>query len=184
MGTMLDCKKVQPQLSEYVDGALDGDAAWSIKLHLATCAVCSRVESDIRGTAELLGRLPEMTPSSSFEAKLAARLADQVLQPRRPGLWSRLRDWWYDAPYARPMVGSAAALAALAPLLFLLPRTTVDQSNSKEIKVAAATNGSTLEQVWAEHASSDPFGDDSSLLLSATAQSGEGFGASDEPAHD
>lgn len=172
---MLDCKKVQPQLSEFVDGALDGDAAWSIKLHLATCAVCAKVEEELRGTADLLRSLPEIGPSASFEAKLAARLADQVLQPRRPSLADRLRDWWYDAPYARPAVTtSALALVALIPLVFF----TINRAPVGDAPLVGAPRGSTavakapantttLEQVWAEHTSSDPFGDDSSLLLTS-----------------
>ncbi|MBC8104888.1 MAG: zf-HC2 domain-containing protein [Cytophagales bacterium] len=172
METMLDCKKIQPRLSEYVDGALDGETTWSLKRHLSSCAVCSQVESDLRGTSSLLRSLPEAGPSLDFEARLAKRLADQVLEPRRAPLLDRLRDWWYDAPYARPAVTSGLAVAALLPIAFVAfggsraGRTDLPQPSPPGFTIANAVSGDpTLEQVWAEHASSDPLGDSSSLLL-------------------
>jgi hypothetical protein len=173
-----------------VDGALDGDMAWSIKLHLGGCAVCSRVEQELRGTANLLSALPGTTPSANFEAKLAARLADQVLQPRRPTVIDRLRDWWYDAPYARPaaLTSGAAALAAMIPLAIVGLHSEGASSQNPSVRnivsrpTAIGASTTTLEQVWAEHASSDPFGDDSSLLLASAPTPSDGQGTAATPA--
>ncbi|MES2461536.1 MAG: zf-HC2 domain-containing protein [Armatimonadota bacterium] len=190
MTSMLDCKKIQPRLSEYVDGALDGDTAWNFKLHLSSCGVCSRIESELRATTNLLRSLPEAGPSLDFEAKLAQRLADQVLQPRSPSLLDRMRDWWYDAPYARPAVTSGLAVAAILPAAFIVfgGRTAVTATKASTappaITTASATSGdSTMEQVWAEHASSDPLGDGSGLLLTPTSLQTDG-GTSSVPAPD
>src|SRR6476646_5558327 len=92
MATMLDCKKVQPLLSEYVDGVLPPDTGWDVKLHVASCAVCARVADELTATAKLLQSLPALEPSANFEAALAKRLADQVLTPARPTLGQRLTD--------------------------------------------------------------------------------------------
>jgi hypothetical protein len=169
---MLDCKKIQPRISEYVDGVLDGDTAWNLKLHLSSCGVCSQIESELRATTNLLRSLPEAGPSLDFEAKLAKRLADQVLQPRRPSVLARVRDWWYDAPYARPAVTSGLAVAAILPAAFIafggrtaVTHTEVPARTQAMTTANAATGDTTLEQVWAEHASSDPLGDSSGLLL-------------------
>jgi anti-sigma factor RsiW len=180
---MLDCKKIQPQLSEYVDGVVDQETAWSLKLHLSSCAVCSRIESELRATASLLRSLPEAGPSLDFDAKLAKRLADQVLQPRRVSLLDRMRDWWYEAPYARPAVTSGLAVAAIVPAAFFafggqtaVTRTSVSVGATSITTANAASGDVTLEQVWAEHASSDPLGDNSGLLLTPTSLSVDGGG--------
>ena len=188
MASMLDCKKIQGRLSEYVDSALDRETAWSIKLHLASCGVCSLVESELQATTSLLRSLPDVGPSANFDAKLAMRLADQVLQPRRASLLDRVRDWWYDAPYARPAVTSGLALAAVLPAAFLFlsghntaPSANLRPQSARITTASAATGDGTLEQVWAEHASSDPLGDNSGMLLTPTSLSTDGAGTSQSP---
>ena len=89
--TMLDCKTIQTQLSEYVDGTLSPPRAWEIKLHTASCAVCDQIVRDFRQTAHLLGDLEQKTPSLDFEAALARRIADRVLAPRPTTLWETVR---------------------------------------------------------------------------------------------
>ncbi len=182
---MLDCKKIQPRLSEYVDGAVDHETAWNLKMHLSSCGVCSRIESELRATAGLLRSLPEVGPSLDFEAKLSMRLADQVLQPRRVSLLDRMRDWWFDAPYARPAVTSGLAVAAILPAAFFAfgGRTAATGTGvsvqSAAVTAANASSGDvTLEQVWAEHASSDPLGDNSGLLLTPVSLTTDGSAAS------
>ena len=116
MATILDCKAVQPQISEYIDGAMDNaDAAWAIKLHLSSCAVCTQVAEDLTQTTRLLQALPGLDTSANFEAALARRLADQVLQPRRPSILDGVREWWSGLPSYRTAFASAAALAAVVP---------------------------------------------------------------------
>jgi anti-sigma factor RsiW len=177
---MLDCKKIQPRLSEYVDGTLDRETAWNLKLHLSSCGVCARVEGELRATAGLLRSLPEAGPSLDFEAKLAMRLADQVLQTRRASLLDRMRDWWFEAPYARPAVTSGLAVAAILPAAFFafggrtaVSGTTVPVRGVAVTTANAASSDVTLEQVWAEHASSDPLGDNSGLLLTPASLLGD-----------
>ena len=128
-----------------------------------------------------------------FESKLAKRLADQVLQPRRPTLVNRMRDWWYDAPYARPAVTSGLALAAMLPVAYIafggLHSAAVNSVNAvptPTTRVTTASAGSgdgALEQIWAEHTSSDPLGDNSGLLLTPTSLSVDG-GMTSQPASD
>ena len=186
MTSMLDCKKIQGLLSEYIDGAADRETAWDLKLHLSSCGVCSRIESELRATTNLLRSLPEMGPSLDFEAKLSQRLADQVLQPRHVSLLHRMRDWWYDAPYARPAVTSGLALAAILPAAFVVfgghpgvdrTHTTAPLPAITTASAASAASGdAALEQVWAEHASSDPLGDNSGLLLTSASLSSDESG--------
>lgn len=187
MSSMKDCSKVQPLLAEYVDGALADDSAWDVKLHVASCAVCSRIADDFRATSRLLGTLERAEPSASFEDNLARRLADLSLQPRRPATpWDRVRLWWSEQSAARrpAALASAAALAALLPLAVVIAgqraATVRTESGSGPRPVAAASAApdaapapaparteDTLRELWdghTEYASSMPLGDQAALL--------------------
>jgi anti-sigma factor RsiW len=176
MATILDCKKIQPLLSEYVDGTLPLDTAWEVKLHVASCGVCDRVAAELAATAALLQSLPTYEPSADFEAALAKRLADQVLTPKRPALGRRILEAssaWWSRPFVRPALASGVALAALVPTaLFLTHR---GGGNTRLVASPAATpavgESSTMDQLWREHtayASSQPLGDPAGLLSAAS----------------
>lgn len=181
MATMLDCKKIQPLLSEYVDGVLDGDTGWDVKLHLASCAVCTEVAGELRATAELLRSLPTREPSANFEAALAKRLADKVLTPHRPTLQDRLREWWVGTPRLRPVATSAAVMAAMLPLAFLVtlrdgtPRSADGRPGTEQAipstPKATTPGDATVNQLWSEHlsyASTEPLGNGGGMLLPTT----------------
>jgi acyl transferase domain-containing protein len=177
MASMMDCQKVQPLLSEYVDGTLDGDAAWGVKMHVASCAVCGRIADDFTATARLLGTLERREPSVNFEALLAGRLADIALKPATP--WQRLRAWWSDgaaAPARRPAVASAAALAALVPVAVVVfgqramaPGREAHPAVVSASPAAPADSAGALRDIWDDHtefSSSQPLGDQSGVLAS------------------
>jgi anti-sigma factor RsiW len=166
MATMLDCKKIQPQISEFIDGALDGDSAWAIKLHLASCSVCTLVADDLTRTIEVLRSLPDPAISAGFEAALARRLADQVLQPRRPSLLQRVGEWWAQ-PQLRPAFASVAALAAIIPASFFIASRSVGPKAGQAGSHTAAATDPSLDQMWNEHlsyASSEPLADSAGML--------------------
>jgi hypothetical protein len=119
--SMLDCRKVQPKLSEFLDGALPERESWDVRLHLSSCAVCTRASEELAATIALVGSLPERGPSTSFDEKLAARLAHLVLTPRPPTLREKLGALW-QRPAARPVLATGAALTVLAPACFFLLR--------------------------------------------------------------
>lgn len=141
MSTMLDCKKIQPALSEFIDGALPEERAFEIRRHLGSCAVCSRVADELTSTVRLVATLPSVKPSASFDDKLAARLANIVLTPRPSTLSEKLAAWW-GRPRVRPAVASGFALVALAPVCFFLlrpaakPSVTPDQGDAVLAQIA------------------------------------------------
>ncbi len=172
MATILDCKTVQPQISEYIDGAMvNADAAWAIKLHLSSCAVCTQVAEDLTQTTRLLQALPTLDTSANFEAALARRLADQVLQPRRPSLLDGVREWWSGLPTYRTAFASAAALAAVLPVGFVLAyhAGAVNRPASPASpSVRSAASDPSLDELFNEHmsyASSEPLADSSAGML-------------------
>lgn len=183
MATMNDCKKTQPLLSEYVDGTLSGDDAWSVKLHLASCAVCSQVADEISATASLLRGLPRLDTSDAFEDALARRLANQVLQPRPMTLLDRFRDR-FTLPQITvrrtAVLTTAGAVAAIVPFgIFFAVRNNLPSSpDIRQLPppsraIVSESTGSTgqqlLRQAWEEHtAEAEPLGDQSALLLASS----------------
>lgn len=166
MATMNDCKTVQPLLAEYVDGELAEKAAWQVKLHLSSCAVCSRIADDFSATARLVSSLPEpVGPSANFEAMLARRIADQCLQPKPLTTWDRVRLWWDEqtAPGVKrplaPALAAVAALVAMFPTAYLLThqpgpaiKPVVIASASPEAAAHLVEGDPALRELWDEHA--------------------------------
>ena len=54
---LLDCRTVRRHLSDACDDRLSPRQAALVRAHLATCAVCPRVDAELRETLELLGSL-------------------------------------------------------------------------------------------------------------------------------
>jgi anti-sigma factor (TIGR02949 family) len=52
------CEEIADRLSEFLDGELDEGAAARIAFHLATCAGCARLASELEATIRALHRLP------------------------------------------------------------------------------------------------------------------------------
>ena len=145
MTTMLDCKKIQPALSEFIDGTLPEERAFEIRRHLGSCAVCEKVVEELTSTVRLVATLPSVAPSASFDDRLAARLADIVLTPHPQTLSEKLAAWW-GRPRVRPAVASGFALAALAPVCFFLMRPAVKPP------VTVDSGDAVLAQIAREHA--------------------------------
>lgn len=155
--SMLDCKKIQPMLSEFIDGTLPENQSWDVQMHLASCAVCTRASAELAAMVQLVGSLPERGPSENFDDKLAARLANIVLTPRPQTLREKLSAFW-QRPAARPAVASGLAATVLASACFFLLRPTPP---------VAATEDAMLTQIVKEHAnfaSSEPLANPSDLL--------------------
>lgn len=171
MASIIDCKKIQPLLSEYVDDALPSGGAWDIKLHLASCAVCARAAEELGATVSLLKEMPRQETSASFEAALARRLADQVLQPRRAPLSQRLRDWW-TRPRVRSTIALAGALAALVPVAVVLrSQMTPVPGTGETARTTETVEQQFLNEVIEEHASfasAQPLGDRTAVILATS----------------
>jgi anti-sigma factor RsiW len=189
MATMLDCKKIQPLLSEYVDGTLPDQSAWDVKMHVTSCAVCSQVARELTATANLLSSLPTLEPSANFEAMLAKRLADQVLSPRKPTFTERLRNGlteWWARPLVRPAVATGVVFATLLPVAVLMtqtgPSTTIAAVMSPSPTPTQVANqntdnsAGTMDELYSDHLSyttSEPLGASAGYLA---ASNGSGTG--------
>lgn len=166
MASMLDCKKIQAGLSEYIDGTLGEAETWATQQHLGSCAVCAQIAQELTQTTRLLAFLPRVEPSESFEAALAARLAQQSLKPRAATLGERFVAWW-GQPRVRPALASGLALAAVVPVVVVLTRPVV-----KPLPTAATpiSENAPLEAALQDHLSAttaEAFGGSSGVLLAS-----------------
>lgn len=168
MASMLDCKKIQEGLSEYIDGVLLEEQSTATKAHLRSCAVCTQIADELTQTSRLLAFIPRPELSESFEQKLTARLAGQALRPKPITLGEKLSAWWVR-PRVRPAVASGLAVAALVPVVVFFTRPTVAPPATPNTESVAANTE--VEQVMQEHLSaktSEVFGDSSGVLLTAS----------------
>ena len=112
-----DCKTILPLISELIDGALEADTAWKVRMHLSVCADCAAAAKEFETTAQLMKGLPKRELSDGFDAALAARIA--ALGP----LPARRRFWWRFLPNEARPYGlrrmAAPAAIALAGLLVI-----------------------------------------------------------------
>lgn len=184
MATIRDCTRIQPLLSEYVDGTLTDQVSWDVKMHITSCAVCAKIADDFSATSRLLGELPQMELSANFEAMLTQRLADEALRPRQRTPWNRFTDTlseiWQNST-RRNVMATGVAVAAMVPLVVVilnmnrpLPNTNVRQVATTTVPTPAAikstgndTSPLDPDKMWNGHlsaAASEVLGDPSGLL--------------------
>jgi anti-sigma factor RsiW len=182
MATIRDCTKIQPLLSEYVDGTLADQVSWDVKMHITSCAVCAKIADDFTATSRLLGELPQMELSANFEAMLTKRLADEALRPYPLTPWTRLKntlsELWQNTA-RRNIMATGVAVAMMVPLAVVVMNRSFPGNDATHIAVVAsptpvvgtpeATEAPSLDpdQVWSGHLSysaSGPLGDPSGLL--------------------
>src|SRR4051812_42539676 len=78
----MNCKTVQPMLSEYIDNVLSARDTWEVDKHLADCNTCGRALNELRQTVRLLGETTRFEVEPEFMQKLQSRIA--TLEPERP----------------------------------------------------------------------------------------------------
>ncbi len=111
----MQCKQVHDHLSAYLDRELTAELASAVRHHLATCPECRAMLEDLRGTADLLGRLPvRAAPAGTADdvrreierRMLAPQAADDAAMPERTLAAHTARLW--------PRILAVAACVALA----------------------------------------------------------------------
>ncbi len=84
---MMNCRKVESLVTDYLDGVVEGITRLRFELHLRICPSCSRYVSKVQKLIEALGRLPANEPVSSEKIaklqRIAAKSADFGGDPER-----------------------------------------------------------------------------------------------------
>jgi anti-sigma factor RsiW len=135
------------RLSEYVDGELDPATTRALETHLAGCAECQAVASDLRQIATRARSLPDRPVRADLWNGIEARIIEgSVLpleRPARKGLfvsWPRLA----AAGIALAVASGAAALALTRSRTVELPQVATGVA-----PVVAGTQGATVQTVGA-----------------------------------
>lgn len=165
-----DCKTILPLISELMDGALDPDTEWKVRMHLSICPECAEASREMAGTTELIQALPKRPLSEGFDSALAARIAALPSRKSRAfgvfGLVSPLGGRW------RMAVAALAAAVLLGALIVRLPLHAL--SPKANPNVAAPSDSVLLATCLAQHhsyAASDPLADPSAQSLASQVDS-------------
>ncbi|MCC7194164.1 MAG: zf-HC2 domain-containing protein [Gemmatimonadaceae bacterium] len=103
--SMIACEEAQRLASERLDGALAAAQAALLDAHLAACADCRAVATDLARLRTATARLPALTPSRDLWDGIAARLATPVV-PLRATRATRMR------PSVRRLAAAAVIMVA------------------------------------------------------------------------
>lgn len=166
----MNCKRIQPLLSEYIDNAVSARDTWEIDRHLADCHECTRALNEMRRTVDLVAGAPRLEVTAEFVDRLATRIAGLQPSPPRRAWVSLLGEMF--RPRALPALGLALATCALAVVVFL-PHNAHGTSDSEATRlresaqVKAAANQAANQSVAL--AASDPFADIAAANLAAHA---------------
>jgi len=80
------CGAMESKLIEYLDGRAVPAVRHAVEKHLSGCASCRTRAAELRSLYSVMEDLPAVSPSSSFDASLRARIATE---PARRSFW----DW-------------------------------------------------------------------------------------------
>ena len=106
----MNCLKVEEQFSAYLEDELDYQAVRAFEAHLNTCESCRQEFTLFRESLDLLHQLPQIGPSTEFDAALRTRLADT--QVESIPFWQRV---------LQPLQGQLRlALGGIAVLLLMI----------------------------------------------------------------
>ena len=109
----MDCVEAM-RTQAYFDGELDALASVEVERHLAHCASCGRLLSDLGSLRAAIQALPRAAASDALARRIHRALA---LEPSSPRRWGHRRFW---AGAASGIAGTAAA-ASLAFMLLSPP---------------------------------------------------------------
>ncbi len=72
----IDCRVFRRQHLAYLDDTLSGDQMAAAQRHILSCDACAAHDTMVRRSLMLAKSLPNLEPSSAFQARLNARLAE------------------------------------------------------------------------------------------------------------
>lgn len=77
--SMIDCRRFDDLLSEYLESTLSLPSRAAIDAHAASCARCAALLADLRSVVDRAGALPVLQPSRDLWPAVAARLEAPVV---------------------------------------------------------------------------------------------------------
>jgi|ERR1700722_9070480 len=90
-GDAVNCEQVWREISNYVDGEVDGPLRSAMEQHIKTCTRCTSVLEGVRNVTLLYGDERMLEVPAGFSRRLEKRLAQDVRQSERR--WSPWSAW-------------------------------------------------------------------------------------------
>ena len=115
------CNAIESKLVEYLDGRVLPAERHAVEAHLAGCASCRARAEEFRTLWSALEDLPEVTPSSAFDASLRQRIAAEPV---------RLH-FWHWIPSAR-LAFAVTSLVAMSVWLSPIPKMATNPPAAQE----------------------------------------------------
>ena len=106
-----NCSEMENKLVEYLDGRAKPAERRAVEQHLAACAACQTRAEEFRALWDVLGDVPELSPSPAFDASLRARIS---AEPEPRSFWD-----WLPSPR---LAFAVTALVAMSVWLSSMPR--------------------------------------------------------------
>ena len=109
------CRKVQQDLSAFLDGLVPADERVAMEAHLRGCPECQGALTRLRRLSSLLESIPAPPVPVGFSERLMARAYQR--QPQRHGLRilsSRPMVFWRNMPASRRVAAAAMVVIGLA----------------------------------------------------------------------
>jgi len=121
----MTCHEYLSDLDDFVDGALPGDRVTAIEAHLATCASCRALVTDLRTLHGVAANLERRTPPPHVWTQIAASI--NAASPA---------SWWQSL---NPFGGWRPALAGLVMLVLLTAATWYSWREASMVQAPAHT---------------------------------------------
>jgi len=121
-----NCAGMENRLVEYLDGRAKPAVRRAVEEHLTGCAECRARAEEFRMVWNVLDDLPELSPSTSFDASLRARIS---AEPVRRAFWD-----WLPSPR---LAFAVTALVAMSVWLSSMPRLAIAPAVTMEETAAA-----------------------------------------------
>jgi len=125
------CGRFAALIHDRVDGALDAGAQPELDAHLASCAACRGLLSDLDAINRTAADIPDVTPRPEVWNSLAARLAAEAAARPRP--------FWTGARVALAMAATLVVAVTSSVWLLRAPAPAAPTEASADSPAGAAT---------------------------------------------
>lgn len=164
MMTRMNCERVEVLLNARLDGTLEQDERQEMDAHIASCADCRALVSDIERIVADARVLPVLTPSHDLWSAIAAQLgeqdvADVVVDDGVQSLddWRKIRAMQRSLPWRTMAAAAVLLIAVTAAVTWNLARFGADPAN---LPVVATTETRPSTETRSPAADSQPAGSD------------------------
>jgi anti-sigma factor RsiW len=153
----MNCPRIQPLLSEYLDGELNAERAAAVEQHLAGCPDCTQLWQELRGTVRIVAHLGRQRCPVDLRPAVMQAVSRTPARPAGSVLVRRI---------VTALAGGGAVAASLAfPFLLQQPASRVSRMGHRSAELAPSRDTS----VHVQYNMATSLGTADGLLLSLPA---------------